>query len=198
MGDHELETLLTRRSESRLAEPGPSMGEVAQILRAATTVPDHGRLRPWRLVVVAGDSRGAFGDALVAVAQAADPELGKRKADKMKAKVFDAPMLIALAACVRTDTSIPKWEQVASAACMGYVITLAAHELGYGAIWKTSPFLDGAAMRTLLDLKKRDVPLGWINLGRHVKASPPRQDADLTNIVRVLDTDGTPNPYRTQ
>jgi nitroreductase len=193
--DEVLATVMTRQSDSHLGDPAPTDDEVAQILRAATTVPDHGRLRPWRLVVVSGEARGAFGDALVAVARRQDRRLDDRRAGKIRAKAFEAPMLVALAALVREKSTVPRWEQVASAACMGYVMTLAAHELGLGAIWKTSPFLDGKAMRKVLDLRRADVPLGWVNLGRHVKPSRSRPDVDLTTVVRVLEPDGRPKPY---
>jgi nitroreductase len=190
-----LEGVLARRSDSRLGEPAPSDDQVAQILRAATTVPDHGRLHPWRLVVVSGDARGAFGDALAAAARRHDRHIDDRKAAKIRAKAFEAPMLIALAARINKKRSIPRWEQVASAACTGYVMTLAAHELGLGAIWKTSRYLDGKELRTVLDLARADVALGWVNLGRHVKPSRSRSDVDLADIVRVLTADGTTTPY---
>jgi nitroreductase len=195
--DGALQAVMTRRSESHLADPAPTQEDLAQILQAATTVPDHGHLQPWRLVVVSGDARGAFGDALAAVARRHDRRLDDRKAAKIRSKAFEAPMLVALAARIREKRGVPPWEQVASAACTGYVMTLAAHELGLGAIWKTSPFLDGKEMRKVLDLRRADVPLGWVNLGRHVKPARSRARADLGAVVRVLGVDGTPRPYET-
>jgi nitroreductase len=194
--DEMLAAVMTRRSESRLADPAPSDEELAQILRAATTVPDHGHLQPWRLVVVRDDARAAFGDALAATARRHDGSLDDRRAAKIRSKAFEAPLLVALAARIREKRGVPPWEQIASAACTGYVMTLAAHELGLGAIWKTSPFLDGKEIRKVLDLTKGDAPLGWVNLGRHVKPARSRPDIDLAPIVRVLGTDGTPRPYQ--
>jgi nitroreductase len=194
--DDALTSVMTRRSEGRLADPGPTDDELEQILRAATTVPDHGRLQPWRLVVVREDARGAFGDALAAAAGRHDGNLDGGRAAKIRAKAFEAPVLVALAARVRKKSSVPRWEQVASAACMGYVVTLAAHELGIGAIWKTSRHLDGKEIRRVLDLGRADVPLGWVNLGRQVKPARPRREADLATVARVLEPDGTPRPYR--
>jgi nitroreductase len=193
--DDALTALMTRRSDSRLADPPPTDDEVAQILRAATTVPDHGHLQPWRLVVVCGEAREPFGDALVAAARRQRGDLPTKDAAKIRAKAFEAPMLVALAARVRKKSSVPRWEQVASAACMGYVVTLAAHELGLGAIWKTSPFLDGKEFRHVLDIGRRDVPLGWVNLGRNVKQQRPRRPVNLADVVRVLGANGTTSPY---
>ena len=54
-----IETLLNRNSHPRLVAPGPDEAELETILRAALRAPDHGRLRPWRFVVIAGDRREA-------------------------------------------------------------------------------------------------------------------------------------------
>ena len=56
-----IETLLNRNSHPRLVAPGPDEAELETILRAAMRAPDHGRLRPWRFVVIAGDRRELLG-----------------------------------------------------------------------------------------------------------------------------------------
>ena len=60
-----IDTLLNRNSHARLVDPGPDAAELNTILQAALRAPDHGRLRPWRFVVVAGDRRQALGDVFV-------------------------------------------------------------------------------------------------------------------------------------
>ena len=89
-----LDELLTRRSIKSLAEPGPTDQQLDTILRAATTVPDHGSLRPWRFVVVSGDERSRFGDALVAAGLEADPELPDAARAKLHGKAFVAPTFV--------------------------------------------------------------------------------------------------------
>ena len=63
-----IDFLLTRRSVTarNLTEPGPTEEQLDKILRAAHRVPDHGKLGPWRFIVLKGDSRAAFGEVLVA------------------------------------------------------------------------------------------------------------------------------------
>ncbi|MFE9882721.1 nitroreductase family protein [Streptomyces sp. NPDC005784] len=55
--------VLSRRSEGQLSEPAPSTDEFAYLLRAAATAPDHGKLRPWRWILVHGEARDALGHA---------------------------------------------------------------------------------------------------------------------------------------
>jgi nitroreductase len=193
-----LEPLLSRRSVGRFATDGPSDAELDAILQAAVTVPDHGRLRPWRLVVVRDDARAAFGDALADAGRAANPDLPAPVAEKLRGKAFVAPALVAVVARVDATAKVPAWEQIASASCAGYAITLAAHQLGLGAMWKSSPFSDGPMLRDVLDMTADDQFLGWVNLGRLPEPAPtgPRPAVDLTDIVRVLDLAGRPHPYR--
>lgn len=195
--EERLAPLLTRRSASPVGSEPPSTVEVDLILRAATTVPDHGRLRPWRLVVIAGGARAAFGRALAAAGAEARPDLAPEALARLHDKAFVAPTAIAVVARIDTAASIPAWEQVASAACVGYAITLAAHQLGLAAMWKSSPYTDGAELRDVLDLAPSDQFLGWVNLGRPdvVPAAQPRLGVDLTEIARVLTPEGRPVPY---
>ena len=192
-----LQPLLTRRSTAALFPPAPSADEIEALLAAATTVPDHGGLRPWRFLVVAGDARAAFGEALVQAALDARPGLDDASADKIRAKAFVAPALVAVAARIDPASKVPAWEQVASASCAGYALALAAHQLGLGAIWKSAPVHEGAAIEKLLDMSPDDRFLGWVNLGQTGpdRAAAVRPSPDLGALVRTLDVDGTPLRY---
>lgn len=177
--------------------PAPTDAQIEAILEAATGVPDHGALRPWRFVVVAGDARAAFGEALVGAAIEQQPGLDESAVDRIRSKAFVAPALIAVAARVDTTSKVPAWEQVASASCAGYAIALAAHQLGLGAIWKSAPAHAGAAIEKALDLAPDDVFLGWVNLGHADTAREVarRAPVDLAPIARTLTPAGTPVPY---
>jgi nitroreductase len=192
-----LEPFLTRRSTAALFPPAPSADEIAAILAVATSVPDHGALRPWRFVVVVGDARDAFGAALAEAAREANPALDEGAIERIRSKAFVAPALIAVAARIDTAAKVPAWEQVASASCAGYAIALAAHRLGLGAIWKSAPVHEGAALEKLLDLTPDDRFLGWVNVGHTgpERASVGRAVLDLGELVRTLDVDGTPLRY---
>src|SRR6188508_1767543 len=98
--DDALAGLLNRRSVKVFSDVGPTDAQLDVILRAAVTVPDHGGLRPWRFVVIRGDARGAFGDALVAAGREALGSDRPEAADRLRAKAFVAPAMIAVVARV--------------------------------------------------------------------------------------------------
>jgi nitroreductase len=192
-----LRPLLTRRSTAALRPPAPSPEEIEAILQAASTVPDHNSLRPWRFVVVVDEARAAFGEALAQAALEQRPDLEDAALDKIRNKAFLGPALIAVAAHVDPTAKVAVWEQVASASCAGYAIALAAHQLGLGAVWKSAPVHQGVAIEKALDLTPDDVFLGWVNIGHtgegwQVVERPP---VDLGSLARTLDVDGTPLPY---
>ena len=161
-----LDAMLTRRSVKRLGAPGPTDAELQLLMRAAVTVPDHGGLRPWRLVVVAGDARAEFGAALADAARADAPHLSPAVLERIADKAYAAPTLVALVAAIDPLSKVPEWEQTASTACVGYALTLAAHVIGLGAIWKSTPFTDGPRLREILAMSDGHRFLGWVNLGQ--------------------------------
>src|ERR1700744_5470305 len=60
-----IDALTTRRSAAQFAEPAPDDETLAKILGAAMRAPDHGKLKPWRFIVLRGDARKRFGDVMV-------------------------------------------------------------------------------------------------------------------------------------
>lgn len=174
---------------------GPTAAELDAILQAAVTVPDHGTLRPWRLVVVQGEARAVFGDALVEAVCGAGVVLTPETAERVRSKAFVAPALVAVVARVDPSAKVPAWEQVASAACAAYAIALAADRLGLGAIWKSAAVHEGDTLRRVLDMGPHDVFLGWVNLGHPtndaVTNGTGRAPVDLGPIARSLGADGS-------
>lgn len=161
-----------------------------QILAAAGTVPDHGSLRPYRFVVIEGEARTRFGDALaksyVETSSLPDFALEKVRA-KMHGKAFRSPSIIALIASPKPG-KVPAWEQTATAACAGYAIVLAAHALGIGAVWKSVPFTRGQGLTEALSLTPEEEMLGWIHLGtpRAGAVESPREPFDVASVTTML------------
>ena len=76
---HAIDLLLSRRSGSakRMQGPGPSPEQIRTLIAAATRVPDHGKLTPWRFVIFEGKARGEFGDVLVRALKSSEPGAGE-------------------------------------------------------------------------------------------------------------------------
>lgn len=174
-GDVTVAGLLTRRSTKRFVDPGPDESQLDVILTAATTVPDHNELHPWRFVVVSGDDRAAFGAALEAAGVERDPDLEVARRDKLRDKAFVAPTFIVIVFSPK-DGKAERWEQEASAAAAGYAMVLTAHLLGLGSIWKSAPVRSGERLVELLDMGADELLMGWVNVG--MPAGPPRDRRD--------------------
>ncbi|MEQ7872973.1 nitroreductase [Sphingomonas sp. ASV193] len=134
-----LALLQTRRSgrPREMVAPGPDADELATILSVAARTPDHGKLTPWRFVVVGDDQR----DALSALLERALPESVADASDAHFAKAREfahqAPALVVLVAAPTQGHKIPVWEQELSVGAAAMNLLLAAHALGYVGGWIT-------------------------------------------------------------
>lgn len=132
-----IDVLISRNSAVRLAEPAPNAEERESLWRAALRAPDHGRLRPWRLLVIEGEGRQRFGEAMARVGALNNPEQTTEEAEKLKGKALRAPLLVVVAAHIQENPKVPENEQLLSAGCAAMNILNACHALGYGAVWRT-------------------------------------------------------------
>jgi nitroreductase len=132
-----LALLATRRSGKPrdLVAPGPSATELDAMLAIAARVPDHGKLGPWRFVIVPDAARDAFA-ALLTGAQAA--ERGTSPGDVAAAEQFarQAPALVVVLS-TPTEGKIPRWEQELSAGAACLNLLHAATAMGYAGGWLT-------------------------------------------------------------
>jgi nitroreductase len=161
-----LEALGAPRPEPARDGTPPAPDELRRIVDVATTVPDHGGLRPWRFAVLTDSGRERLADALVAgLHERRGSDLPAAMVDKMRKKAFAAPCTVVVVASPDPDSNVPVWEQVASASCTGYALVLGATALGFGAIWKSASVLDTAPVREVFDLGENEELLGWVNIG---------------------------------
>ncbi|CAN5677133.1 hypothetical protein BH20ACT2_BH20ACT2_19560 [soil metagenome] len=183
-----LEVIRARRSISRLVEPGPDAHALTTILEAAASAPDHGSLRPWRFVILAGDARAAFGEVLEAAyvagceADGTVPVEAKRVKDRTKLQ--RAPVVVVVGVAHQPSDKIPVVEQFASGAAAAQNACLAATALGYGSMWRTGPAAYDPSVKTALGLQAHDDIVGYLYLGTVAdgRAKPP-QAPDLDGLV---------------
>ncbi|MFI6226252.1 nitroreductase [Micromonospora echinospora] len=164
-----LDAVRSRRSVGRLVDPAPSDEEIVALVTDAASAPDHGLLRPWRLIVVRDTARDALGAAL-AEGCPADDAVGRRRA---AGKPLRAPLLLSIVLVPRDNPKVPEWEQLAATSAMVGNLGLLLHDAGYGAIWRTGNVTDSPQVRGLLGLAPGERLLGWLYVGTPGAASPP-------------------------
>lgn len=158
--DPVLETMATRKSVSKVGPKAPTDDELADLLAAVTRVADHKSLRPWRLILLRGDDRKKLADAF----DAAEAKKRKKKG-KGNTKPFRAELLIAVVASPKKHSSVPKWEQLATAAGAAHLLELALWRAGWGVFWRTGSLTNAPEVRKAHGLSKREQLLGWLYVG---------------------------------
>ena len=181
-----LTAMLTRRAYGRLSAPAPSAVEIRLLLEAAAAAPDHGALRPFRFTVLQGETQDAFGVVLEAAyrkrCRAAQLEPDAAKAAKERAKLGRAPLVIVVAAARQSSEKIPWADQRDAAVASAMSIVLAAHALGYGAIWRTGTPCDDDDVKSAIGRAPDDAIVGFIYIGTidQPKAAKP---IDLDGLI---------------
>lgn len=166
-----LEGIESRTSALKLGAPGPTREHLERIINAGVRAPDHGRLRPWRFVVLEGDARAKLGDAMADMLRAKLPDASKDQLDAERGKPLRAPTILAAAAHV-TKGKIPEIEQVLAVGAAVQNMLLAAQALGYGAMWKTGGAAYDARVKALFGLEPEDHIVALLYLGTTTAAGP--------------------------
>jgi nitroreductase len=162
----------SRISAAKLGEPAPAREHLERILHAGCKAPDHGRLRPWRFVVIEGTAREKLGAAMAELLRAKYPDTNEAQLAAERGKALRAPTVIAVAAKI-TKGKIPEIEQVLSAGAAAQNMLLAAHALGYGGMWKTGAAAYDANVKALLGLAPEDHVVALLYLGTTVIPGVP-------------------------
>lgn len=134
-----LALLASRRSGKPrdLVAPGPDDAQLRQILEIAMRTPDHGKLAPWRFVVVPGEQRAALADLLERAYRAEKHEAGRLEIEAMHQFAHQAPVLVVVLSSPVAGSKIPLWEQELSAGAAAMNLLHGAHALGFAGGWLT-------------------------------------------------------------
>ncbi|MFA5601199.1 MAG: nitroreductase [Phenylobacterium sp.] len=178
-----LHFLARRRSASavNLTEPAPSPAELDALLRIAVRVPDHGKLSPWRFVVLSGEGKAEAAARLEALASGR----GDARAVAKLAKLKTPPMAVAVVSRAKPGLDIPEWEQQLSAGAVCTLLLVGAQAMGYGANWITDWYSYDAEARTILGLEPDERIAGMIMLGTAKEPPLERERADPAALTSV-------------
>jgi nitroreductase len=175
-----LDILASRRTASQFEGPSPTDEQIGLLIAAADSAPDHGKLRPWRISVVAGEARERLGDSFARGARRRRPDLTETELQREKSKALRAPLVLIVSAKISQSSKIPAIEQVMAAAAAVQNVLIAAHAMALGAAWKTGTPAYDSALKNQLGLQETDHIVAFIYIGRTINA----------NVTATRPTDG--------
>jgi nitroreductase len=180
-----IEALTSRRSPAQFTEPAPDEAALEAILRAAMRAPDHGKLKPWRFLVLRGDARKRFGDVMAEAMRRREPEAPASMVEREREKPLRAPLIVVLAAAIKEGHKIPVIEQLLAAGAAAQNVMLAAHALGFAAAWKTGAPAYDNYVKEALGLASSDAIVGFLYLGTPAAAPIALPPSELADFVRA-------------
>jgi nitroreductase len=180
-----LSLLETRRSTKprELVGPGPTAVELERMLAIAARTPDHGKLTPWRFVIVRDDQRDSLATLLQQALKEDNPQAADAHRQKENEFAHYAGQLIVLVSAPTPDHKIPEWEQQLSCGAAGMNLLLAAHALGYVAGWVTGWRAYSERVRSAFCFPGERIA-GFIFIGQAGREIEDRPRPALADVVR--------------
>jgi nitroreductase len=192
-----IEALLRRYSARALTEPAPDDAALGLMFESATRAPDHGRLRPWRFIVIRSEDRQRFGELLADHLRRTKNSVSEEALEREKQKAFRAPLIVVVAAISTPDGKIPVIEQTLSAGAAAQNMLHAAYALGFNGMWKTGSAAYDEQVKAALGLGPKDAIVAFMYLGTNADGPGsltrpdwrqfvqywPREPANATSIA---------------
>lgn len=186
MSNETVDLLLSRRSvkPAAMVEPGPTAAQLETILTAASRVPDHKKLAPWRFIVFEGDARAQFGRILVRACSSEEKEPpSAMRLETERSRLLRAPTVVAVVSKVNPAAPAPEWEQILSCGAACFNLCLAANALGFGTAWLTEWYSYSPSVRAALHLGETERIAGFIYIGTAKERQADRERPALSTIV---------------
>ena len=177
--------LLSRRSvgQAFLQEPGPNASELEQILTIGTRVPDHGKVVPWRLVLIEGDARAQAGAKLAEIAKINNPALDEAGLEVERNRFLPAPLTIGVISAPKAHPKVPEFEQLISAGNVAFNLVHAAYALGFAAQWITRWYAYDRDAATMLGARPDEHFVGFVMIGTPTVTIEDRPRPPLDDVV---------------
>lgn len=184
------EMLITSRqniSPKRLEAPGPSPEQVEQLFRAAAAAPDHGRLTPWRFVIVPTAKRTELAEVFALALIDRDPGATLEQIEAAREKAHRAPfLLLAVARLGPHEPDIPALERMVSMGAAVQNLLLCALGQGFGSSLTSGQAMQSKRMRDLFQLARGEEAVCFVNVGTVSKRKMPRLHPDAATFVSSL------------
>ncbi len=181
-----LSLLATRRSgrPREMVAPGPNAAQLETIIDIAARTPDHGKLAPWRFVVVPDERRGALAALITTAYRAERPQAARLEIETLENFARQAPTLVVVLSAPRPQSHIPLWEQELSAGAVCMNLLHAAHALGFVAGWLTGWPAYSDAVRDAFGAAPERIA-GFMFIGTPATQLEERPRPDLRTIMSV-------------
>ncbi|MDF0544462.1 nitroreductase [Sphingobium sp. H39-3-25] len=176
-----LALLRTRRSGKPrdLVAPGPDEAQLRTMLEIAGRTPDHGKLFPWRFVIVQPQQRAALATLLEEAYRAEKPEAGRLEIEAMHQFAHQAPTLIVALSSPKRSSHIPVWEQELSVGAAIMNLLHAAHAMGFLGGWLTGwPSYNESVRDAFGSAEERIAGFIFIGSANGAQSERPRPDYD--------------------
>ena len=161
-----LNLLTTRRSSKKLTAPAPNAEQLEQMLQAATQVPDHGNMRPYRFTVIQSEAglERFLGLLSKTVTELNCGDDAMKKAERVGSM---APLIIGVTFVPNREVAKPKpeWEQMLTAGCAAYALQLAASAQGFDNVWITGMWVNSPLLREAFECTDKDKIIGLMMIG---------------------------------
>lgn len=180
-----IDYLMSRRSVKFVGAPGPDDAQLAQILQAGMSAPDHGRLRPWRFALIRGAAIERVVDLAVNAARTAGMPFTAEKEARTRQWLAEVPLLMGVACRLdHSNTKIPEHERMLATGAAVTQMLNAAHMLGFGAYWSTGlgTYLD--EVNEALGFDGLDYRfMGYVAIGTPIQEAPAPERPDYRQFV---------------
>ncbi len=162
-----IDFLTTRRSTvARMMDgPGPGDEDLQKIMESGMRVPDHGRLTPWRFIVIRGDAREKIGNVIGTSFKKNKPDAIDEELEMEQERLTRAPIVIAVISKVQKEHKIPEWEQILSSGAACQTMLIAAQSMGYAAQWLTEWYAYDVDVKKAIGAGPEDEIAGFLYLG---------------------------------
>ncbi|MGL4635710.1 MAG: nitroreductase family protein [Beijerinckiaceae bacterium] len=172
-----------------LQAPGPDAAGMQAILEAGAAAPDHGKLVPFRFVVVPDSQRAAYVAASMAAFKTAVPDADEIGLKKARGKAEQPPAVVALIACFQPEHGkIGMPDQWLTVGCVLQNMWLAAESLGFSCGVSSGRLMDTTELRSAFKLADNEQLVSIMSFGTAKERMPPRPKPALQDIVRDFGT----------